>query len=323
FREKFLPSVRLPIAPHESILTVFNKAETLSLAARKGIPAPRAWVVENVLELPALAKRLPYPVVLKPKWSSYWRGDRMIPGGGAAYVFGPDELLMKYHQIHASVPYPLIQAFVQGKGYGIYALFEHGKPRYLFAHERIRDLRPTGSGSVLRRSVAPDPLLTEYAVTLLEAVQWHGVAMVEFKWDRGRSAPVLMEINGRFWNSLSLAVAAGADFPRFLLEMEMGKLPMDPPPYEVGLLCRWLLGDCRHLLEVFRGAPKGWPAPFPERWETLRAFLKFDRRGMVYDTFRWDDPLPELIEWLHFALSKAPRRLGSGKKGIFKNAKSV
>ncbi|HZR47708.1 MAG TPA: ATP-grasp domain-containing protein, partial [Candidatus Manganitrophaceae bacterium] len=321
-RDEFLPYVRLPIASHEAILNVFNKAETLSLAMKKGVPTPQTWFIESLLELPSLSKKLPYPVVIKPRWSSYWSGDRIISGGGASYVFGPEELVRKYLRIHQEIPFPLIQSFSPGKGYGIYTLFDHGKPKLFFAHERVRDVRPTGSGSALRKSVPPDPLLKEYAVTLLEAVGWHGVAMVEFKWDKENAAPVLMEINGRFWNSLSLAIAAGVDFPSLLLEMEQGK-PVGERPYEADLFCRWFVGDCRHLLEVFRGAPARWPGAFPERWPTLLSFLKSPKGKMAYDTFRRDDPLPEAIEWLHFFFSKLPGRLGKSRRGWIKNEKAV
>ncbi len=320
-RERFLPYVRLPLASHETILKVFNKAETLSLAMKKGVPTPETWFIESLLELPALSKKLPYPVVIKPKWSSYWNGDRIVSGGGASYAFGPDEFLKKYLHIHQEIPLPLVQSFSPGKGYGIYTLFDHGKPKVFFAHERVRDVRPTGSGSALRRSISPDPLLKAHAITLLEAVEWHGVAMVEFKWDKGNAAPALMEINGRFWNSLSLAIAAGVDFPTLLLEMEQGK-PVAEISYQTDLLCRWFLGDCRHLLEVLRGAPAGWPGPFPKRWPTLVSFLKSARRGMVYDTFRREDPFPEVIEWLHFIFAKLPGRLGKSK-GMIKNEKAV
>lgn len=320
-REKFLPHVGLPLAPHDAVLKVFNKAETLALAMKVGVPTPRTWFVESLLELPGLAKELPYPVVIKPRWSSYLNGDRITSGGGAAYVSGPEELLKKYLPIHHEIPFPLIQSFAPGRGYGIYTLFDHGKPKVFFAHERVRDVRPTGSGSALRRSVLPDPLLKEYATTLLEAVGWHGVAMVEFKWDKARSAPALMEINGRFWNSLELAIAAGVDFPSLLLEMAQGK-PVAEAPYQDGLLCRWFLGDCRHLFEVLRGAPAGWPGPFPRRLPTLATFLKSPGGRMVYDTFRRDDPLPELIEWLHFVFAKLPGRLGK-PKGMIKNEKAI
>ena len=40
--------------------------------------------------------------------------------------------------------------------------------------------------------------------------------MVEFKLDARDGVAKLMEINGRFWGSLQLAVDAGVDFPAIL-----------------------------------------------------------------------------------------------------------
>src|SRR5207253_3587624 len=126
------------------------------------------------------------------------------------------------------------------------------------AHRRIRDVRPTGSGSAVRESVAPEPGLREAALAILGSLRWRGVAMVEFR-VKADGTPVFLEVNGRFWNSLPLAVYAGADFPALLAEMaERG----DVEPrfdYRAGVRCRWLLGDFRHLLEVMRGKPAGFP----------------------------------------------------------------
>jgi hypothetical protein len=56
-----------------------------------------------------------------------------------------------------------------------------------------------------------DPQLLEHAERILEALKWHGVAMVEFKRDTRDGVPKLLEINGRFWGSLQLAVDSGVD----------------------------------------------------------------------------------------------------------------
>src|SRR2546422_7527370 len=62
---------------------------------------------------------------------------------------------------------------------------------------RSRDVRPAGSGSSLRRSIALDPRLQQPAERLLAEMRWHGPAMVEFR-DDGQGEPWLMEVNGRF-----------------------------------------------------------------------------------------------------------------------------
>jgi predicted ATP-grasp superfamily ATP-dependent carboligase len=193
----------------------------------------------------------------------------------------------------------VVQEFVDGEGIGYFALMCHGELRAEFAHRRIRDVYPTGSGSAVRMSVDPDPEVRNASLAILKALRWHGVAMVEFRQARGAS-PAFMEVNGRFWNSLPLACYAGADFPAWLAELaENGDLP-DQSRFRSRIVCRWLLGDFRHVIEVLKGAPDGYPRPYPDRWRTLLAVLTPHRRT-YHDNFQWRDPLPELGDWLNFA----------------------
>ena len=83
--------------------------------------------------------------------------------------------------------------------------------RAVFAHRRLREKPPSGGVSVYRESVAPDPSLVARAAALLAGLGWRGVAMVEMKTDARTGTPYLMEVNGRFWGSLQLAVDAGVD----------------------------------------------------------------------------------------------------------------
>ena len=73
----------------------------------------------------------------------------------------------------------------------------------------------------------------------------------------------------------------------------------------MGVRGRWWLGDVQHLVQVMRGAPRGYPGAFPGRAETVSAFLS-PQRGTVSDNFRWDDPWPEIGDWLHFFGRRVP-----------------
>ena len=77
-----------------------------------------------------------------------------------------------------------------------------------------------------------------------------------------------------------------------------------------GLRCRWLLGDFRHLIEVMRGAPAGYPGKYPARLATLINFT-LPVRGTFHDNFTLRDPLPELGDWLDFLFR---RLLAAAKK---------
>jgi hypothetical protein len=82
-----------------------------------------------------------------------------------------------------------------------------------------------------------------------------------------------------------------------------------PPPYKVGLKCRWLVGDFRHLVEVWKGPPSGFPGKFPRRLPTLLAEVT-PKPGTFHDNFEWTDPLPELGDWIHFVRQVRDRASG-------------
>ena len=87
-----------------------------------------------------------------------------------------------------------------------------GELRAEFAHKRIRDVHPTGSGSAVRVSIEPDPDIRRWSLAILKALNWHGVAMVEFR-KPAHGPAVFMEVNGRFWHSLPLAIYAALQVP--------------------------------------------------------------------------------------------------------------
>jgi predicted ATP-grasp superfamily ATP-dependent carboligase len=131
-----------------------------------------------------------------------------------------------------------------------------------FAHRRLREKPPAGGVSVLCESVPVDPVMRGYAEGLLSAAGWFGPAMVEFRVDPD-GKPWLMEVNGRFWGSLQLAIDCGVDFPWLLYQLCRGDQVAAPEHYEVGRRLRWLLGDLDHLLLQLRG--KGTADSFGEK----------------------------------------------------------
>jgi predicted ATP-grasp superfamily ATP-dependent carboligase len=288
---------RLVLPSHDDVLRAFNKEETVRLAASLGIAVPKTMILCSLDEAHAASEAARFPVVLKPRSSVETQSDgAMQVTGRPRYARNAEELQTVYREMSRTCPRVLVQEFVDGEGTGYFALMNQGELRAEFAHRRIRDVHPTGSGSAVRVSVAPDPQVRTASLAMLQAVHWHGVAMVEFRQVPGGS-PVFMEVNGRFWNSLPLACYAGADFPALLARLaETGDVEIQNS-FRTGVRCRWLLGDFRHLVEVWRGAPAGYPRPYPGRWSTLLAVMT-PVPGTFHDNFQWADPLPELGDWL-------------------------
>jgi hypothetical protein len=118
-----------------------------------------------------------------------------------------------------------------------------------------------------------------------------------------------MEINGRFWGSLQLAVDAGVDFPHLLFRLSQGE---DVPPqteYRVGVRNRWLLGDLQSLA-VALGKPDG--AALKPKLRMCSEFFPLWECNGRFEDLRLDDLRPFLFE-LRVLLSKIANKL-SGRE---------
>jgi predicted ATP-grasp superfamily ATP-dependent carboligase len=288
---------RLILPDHCDLLRAFNKNETTRLAASLGFAVPKTIRVASAEEAKNAAQSIHYPLVLKPSASEELSADgNLRTAGRPRYARDAVQCMSAYRDIRSRSSAVLVQEFVEGEGTGYFALVHHGKLRAEFAHRRIRDVYPTGSGSAVRASVPVDPEIRRSSLAILSALRWHGVAMVEYRKQPGSPA-VFMEVNGRFWHSLPLACYAGVDFPALLVQMaDHGDVP-PTGSYPSDVRCRWLLGDFRHLIEVWRGPPVGYPGLYPGKLHTLLQILT-PVPGTHHDLFQWQDPLPELGDWL-------------------------
>jgi hypothetical protein len=197
---------------------------------------------------------------------------------------------------------------------------DHGRPLALFAYERDREVPLTGGVSVRRRSIPLDHALRRHTTTLLGAIGWHGVAMVEYKYDPWTDEYVLMEINGRFQASTALSLDAGLNLPHLVATLFAGAPLPEVPHYRVGVEERWLRGDILALVGAWRApiAPHlpGQRAP-QDRWAATWEFLHDFRPGMYYDEFKRDDWRPGVVELREMA-EEALRWFVAGVRGAYR-----
>jgi len=247
-RREIESRVRLaPLPSEESLSVAADRRATIGLAASLGLAVPHTVVLRDPADLAVLRSILAYPVVIKPRSSeSPTAAGGIALSGSPEYCPGPDELSGAYLSVHRRAPSPLIQEFIPGDGYGISALYDRGRLKALFAHRRRP--RPGDPGGALGESVAPPPDMVEPARALLEALQWHGAATVEFKRDARDGRPRLMQIDGRLWNSLPLAVASGIDVPFLLYTLALEGTCPERFDYRVGIRGRSLAADAQRLL---------------------------------------------------------------------------
>jgi predicted ATP-grasp superfamily ATP-dependent carboligase len=287
--------VRIPFVDFAVFEALSDKWKLLELARRLGVSIPKTHFIKDLSALDDFIPQLTYPAVLKPYRS-------MIPfnGGWMAscvkYAHSAQELreTAARHEYFSRHPF-LIQEYVEGQGKGIFALYDHGTPLVFFAHRRLREKPPSGGESVLCESVPVDPALRAMADSILQSVGWHGVAMVEFK-VAADGKPYLIEVNGRFWGSLQLAIDAGVDFPWLLYQLAMRADVDKIDRYAVGVKWRWLLGDFARLCKVLttNGSPNGHSSP--GKIHSILEFLRGFQEGAQSRSNLNGDLTPGLLE---------------------------
>jgi len=295
-----LGGVVLPFADATAVDTLTDKCQLMQLAEELEVPIPRTWYVTDPMGLPDNLSSLPYPLILKPgkSWQTF---DHIWRRNGVHLAHSVDEARTLLTSDLAFSRAYMLQECVPGEGRGIFALYDQGRPITFFAHRRLREKPPSGGVSVLSESAAPDPRMLAHARALLDRVGWHGVAMVEFKFDPQTQIPYLMEVNTRFWGSLQLAVDAGVDFPWWLYQMACGMTLKPTESYRTGLRTRWLLGDLDNLYLNLRNKELG-------KTEKLRCLLRFmtPRPRTRHEVNRWSDLRPfwwELRQYVRDLLS--------------------
>jgi predicted ATP-grasp superfamily ATP-dependent carboligase len=296
-RERFDGLCALAVPDRSALATVTDKAATIELARGLGVPVPPTAPVRTTGEAMAVAPELGWPVVLKPTASRRVRGGR-VERFEVAYADGPAALATAMERF-AGRCLVLVQAYRAGEGHGVELLADRGRPLLAFQHRRLHEVPITGGVSSLREGVALDPELLGHATCLLGALGWTGLAMVEFR--VGPDGPLLMEVNGRIWGSLPLAVKSGVDFPLGLASLYLGprmngarSAAMSAPA--VGVRSRNLGLELVWIASVLRRRRRYPFLAAPARRAGLAAALRLPLPRDGFDVLSVDDPLPGLAD---------------------------
>lgn len=308
------PGMLLPFPDLATYRTASDKAQVLTLARQCGFGVPESRLLATPGEADgALPEAAFFPAVVKPH-----RSVVSVDGTRRKIAVTPVADVVACRRALAALPpaaYPvLLQRRVAGVGEGFFALRWGGRTVAMFAHRRLREKPPGGGVSVYRESIPLDARLVGPGLRLLDALDWQGVAMVECKRQAGTDREVLMEVNGRFWGSLQLAVDAGVDFPALLARCAAGETVPESFHYKAGVRSRWFWGDVDHLyLRLSRSrAELQLEEGAGSRLRAVLDFLRVDPRHDHCEVWRWRDPAPFLVEALQwFGALAADRRLPS------------
>jgi protein-tyrosine-phosphatase/predicted ATP-grasp superfamily ATP-dependent carboligase len=238
------------IPGNDALDIALDKEKTWKLARELGVPVPASILFSSTAEIGPAEQ---FPVVLKPTHSKVMLAGELHT---LAVAIVKNEAERQEH-LRRWLPVTPVQQqpYVFGRGVGVELLFNHGKKVWHFAHERVHEYPLSGGASSYRRSIVPPGNMLHDAERLLAALNWHGVAMVEFKMD-AKGQYWLVEINPRLWGSLALSIDAGVDFPAGVLQIACGQQPAAQPQYKIHYYTRDLRTDVDWLKSNLRADPQ-------------------------------------------------------------------
>lgn len=222
YKNKINKVSKVEVADYSKIKIAFNKKSTYELAEKNGVPYPKTFYPQNIEEIKKISKIVNYPSVIK--W--LFESDKKI----FFIIKNKEELLNKYYEIYKRYKppigfLPMIQEFVPTDNNYVYcfsALYQNGKCKRIFMQKQIRNV-PINGGTCACAESCYIPELKIYSLKLLDSLNWHGVAHLEFKFHKTERKFKLMEINPKFWFSTEIALKAGVNFPYLLCQIATGK----------------------------------------------------------------------------------------------------
>ncbi len=204
---------------------------------------------------------------------------------------------------------PIVQEYVEGEEYLFGALYDHGDALGTFQHRQLRGDSYTGSGGVFRESV-DIPELEAAGRAILNELEWHGLACIEYVRNPKTGEFSIIEINPRMWQSLACATRAGADFPAWYWLVATDRGDLIEPGYDVGVGIHYLYGELEHLVSVVRE-----DSPFVERPSLPKRAAEIIGSCVTTPQFDYghlDDPRPILRQVRTELEGAVTRRFGPG-----------
>ena len=253
----------VPLAAHDRVVRAVDKLSLVTEAAAVGIAVPETIVADDRA---IAAWRGPAVVKARLHWepglqgaSGGWASAQKVPEGAS--------LTAAVQVVVDAGRSPVLQRPVDGDLIAVAAVCDASGGLIALQQQRATHTWPPGAGiSTRAHTVRPDPELVDGVRRLMRRLGWVGMVQLQFL-APADGPPRLIDLNGRPYGSLSLAIAAGLPLPALWLDaFVVGGSPAASPsasqgegsPDEIrvggtGVRYSWLGGDLRRALAERRG----------------------------------------------------------------------
>jgi predicted ATP-grasp superfamily ATP-dependent carboligase len=238
-----------------------------------------------------------FPVVLKPAITSRFCD---ATNRKAYRADNRQELQNLYEDMLRVIPPSevIVQEFLPEPSRNLFSFAGYYRQGELIVGLSVKRIRqfPRDFGRISTFVVAVEvPELRELASQLLRAIQYTGLAEVEFMWDPKHTRFELLEVNARLWAWHGLAIAAGLDLPYVAFADALGQ---NPPIGAMRQGVKWvrLLTDVRAAAqEILTGTT------------TVQQYLTSLRGTTAFAVFSPSDPIPFIAEPFLMLLNRLNR----------------
>jgi predicted ATP-grasp superfamily ATP-dependent carboligase len=268
----------VPYAPHERVVTAFDKLALTRAAVRAGLAVPRTEQATD-----AVLAGWSGPAVVKPRLTFSAASAHRID---AQVLAGPDDARRRAAEVRRSGGEPIVQELIDGGLMALSVVCDRDSRVVAAVQQESPHTWPPRVGvSARARTVPLDATLKGGVQELLSRLGWFGLAQLQFLRQAGEQ-PRLLEINGRFYGSLALAVRAGVNLPAVWARLATDR-PIGPAyQARVGQVYQWLSRDLRWAVRSADGRPG---AALPRVAETLATALT-----SAHSVWSLRDPAPAL-----------------------------
>ncbi len=270
-RDEFPVDLIIPYEGEEKLLLLANKAKSTEIARKAGVPVPEVY--KSIDEVKS------YPVVFKT-----------VIGNSAKGVFFPKdrEELVKLMDKHKDEE-TLLEEWIGGTDYSVDCVRWDGFCKTSVYHALVT--KTDGGGTTTQREIVYMPQLEGAAQKLIDAVDFHGVCGLDFRYDAEKNKIAYIETNARFTGGLATPVAAGFDIPWIVYKLATEGKYTEPINVRIGTRTKWILGDIITLV--------GRILKFKWNLSELRRVFSFSGFD-AYDDFCKDDKRAILGEFSYY-----------------------
>ena len=270
-RDEFPADLIIPYEGEEKLLLLANKAKSTELARKAGVPVPEVY--KSIDEVKS------YPVVFKT-----------VIGNSAKGVFFPKdrEELVKLMDEHKNEE-TLLEEWIGGTDYSVDCVRWDGFCKTSVYHALVT--KTDGGGTTTQREIVNMPQLEAAALKLMDAVDFHGVCGLDFRYDAENNKIAYIETNARFTGGLATPVAAGFDIPWIVYKLATEGKYTEPINVRIGTKTKWILGDIITLV--------GRILKFKWNFSELRRVFSFSGFD-AYDDFCKEDKRAILGEFSYY-----------------------